>query len=141
MTNRDIGPRRRTKSQQSADWNLSGKDYQLAALARALFAVRTKVYKESRGVFAGRLNVSEMTLRRMESASPGITIGTWFQALRLMQVDAAVVDAIRPDALLFTAQMASSNNMGIGKAMTTATANARENTRYPAERASSLPLF
>ena len=125
MTTRDTALRRFPESHQVAARNLSGKDYQLATLARALFAVRTKVYKESRAAFAGRLNVSEMTLRRMESASPGITIGTWFQALRLMQVDEAVLDAIRPDALLFTAQMANANGVDIRMAIATATTKAK----------------
>lgn len=79
-------------------------DRRLMDLGKSLRLVRRKVYRETLIEFSNRLNISHLTLQRMEGGHPGVAIGTWMQAFLLMQVDTSVVDAARPDALIFAVQ-------------------------------------
>jgi hypothetical protein len=89
-----------------------GRDSRLDDLGRWLRLVREKVFRESLVEFKERLGVSKATLLKMEHGHPGVAIGTWMNALQLMQVDRAVVAAASPESLLFAAQAVSAAGPG-----------------------------
>jgi hypothetical protein len=77
-------------------------DARILTLGQNLQVVRMTVYRESLAQFSVRIGVCINTLRKMEAGHPGVAIGTWMQGFTFMQVDSDVVDASRPDALLFS---------------------------------------
>lgn len=80
---------------------LSGREAEnLQEMGANLRSFRKFIYRESREDFALRLQVSATTLRSMEAGQPGVAIGHWMSALKLMQVSCDVVRLTKNDSVV-----------------------------------------
>ncbi|NVO01055.1 MAG: helix-turn-helix transcriptional regulator [Geobacteraceae bacterium] len=73
---------------------------QLKSLGRRLKDERIK-RNDTQQIFAARLGISVPTLKKMENGNPGVQIGTWLSALRILDRETDIEKLLMPTEDLF----------------------------------------